>query len=77
VRRKAVEDTLKTKNAMISGLWSNPNFDDNKNTRKKALLDIEKSYEDAINIIYNNTSEKEEYDQDFEDPFFSAMKLSD
>lgn len=64
MKRRAVDEAREVKNAMISGLWSNSNYDDNKNTRKKALKDIEENYQEAINIIYNGAEEYEvKYDQ--------------
>lgn len=75
MRRKAVEEAREVKNAMISGLWSNSNYDDNKNTRQKALKDIEESYQEAIRLIYNEPDE--EFDLDLDQPFFAAMDLSD
>jgi hypothetical protein len=64
MKRKAVDEARELKHAMISGLWSNSNYDDNKDTRKKALQDIENNYQEAINIIYNNENETEiQFDQ--------------
>ena len=74
MKRKAVDEAREVKNAMISGLWSNSNYDDNKNTRQKALKDIEENYQEAIRIIYNGA---EEYEIDLDQPFFAAMDLSD
>lgn len=60
---------------MVAGLWGNANFDDDKNTRKNALIEIENSYEEAILNVYNKERHVE---IDFkEDPFFAAMKLPD
>jgi hypothetical protein len=75
MRRKAVEEAREVKNAMICGLWSNSNYDDNKNTRQKALKDIEESYQEAIRIIYNEPDE--EFDLDLDQPFWAGMDLSD
>lgn len=74
LKRKAVAEAREVRNAMISGLWSNSNFDDGKNTRQKALKDIEESYQEAIKIIYNGA---EEYEIDLDQPFFKAMDLDD
>lgn len=70
MRRKAVDEAREVKNAMISGLWSNSNYDDNKNTRLKALKDIENNYQEAINIIYNG---EESYEIDMDQPFWAAI----
>lgn len=77
MRRKAVEEATDVKNAMISGLWANSNYDDNKNTRKKALSDIEESYQESIRIIYNRKNEiRIDQDIDKSDPFFAAMDVN-
>jgi hypothetical protein len=59
MKRRAVDHAKEVKNAMISGLWSNSNYDDDKNTRKKALEDIDNTYQETINIIYNNEQEEQ------------------
>lgn len=62
---------------MISGLWSNSNYDDGKNTRRDALLNIEKMFNDTIYLIYNGVNRDEEADQKMHnDPFFAAIKLA-
>jgi len=70
MRRKAVEEAKELKNAMISGLWSNSNYDDDKNTRKKALEDIDNNYQEAIRIIYN---EPESNEINFDQGLFSGI----
>lgn len=72
-KRKAVEEAREVKNAMISGLWSNANFDDDKGTRTKALEEIEESFQTAILSVYDESYEEPQIDWD--DPFFSSMKL--
>lgn len=63
MKRKAVIEAREIKNAMISGLWGNSNYDE-KQYRKNALKDIEENYQEAINIIYNGAEEYEvKYDQ--------------
>lgn len=74
MKRKAVDEAREIKNAMISGLWSNSNYDDNKNTRSKALKDIDNNYQEAINIIYNG---EESYEVDMDQPFWAAMNLDE
>lgn len=61
---------------MISGLWSNSNWDDDKNTRQKALSEIEESYRESIRQIYNTHQEMKSNKKtniDFEDPFFAPI----
>jgi hypothetical protein len=77
IKRKAVEDASKVRNAMIAGLWGNSNFDDDKNTRQKALTDIEESFQRAVNYIYNETTEDDEHKEMMKDPFFAAINNSD
>lgn len=73
LKRKAVEEASETKNAMISGLWANEGFNDDKNTRKKALIEIENSYQEAVLNVYNKERQVEIEFKD--DPFFAAMKV--
>lgn len=72
-----MEDASKVRNAMIAGLWGNSNFDDDKNTRQKALTDIEESFQRAVNYIYNETTEDDEHKEMMKDPFFAAINNSD
>ncbi len=74
MKRRAVNEARDVKNAMISGLWSNSNYDDNKRTRQKALSDIENSYQEAVNVIYNGV---ESFEVNMDQPFFAAMNLDD
>lgn len=59
---------------MIAGLWGNSNWDDDKQTRRKALLEIEESFKESVRNVYNVRSAEIEFK---EDPFFAAMKLPD
>ena len=74
MKRRAVNEARDVKNAMISGLWSNSNYDDNKRTRQKALSDIENSYQEAVNVIYNGV---ESFEVNMDQAFFAAMNLDD
>lgn len=60
---------------MISGLWANTNLDDGKQTRQKALRDIEENYQTSLNLIYS--TEDKELDYEEIDPLFAAMNLDD
>jgi len=60
---------------MVAGLWGNSNFDDDKNTRKKALTDIENSFQEAVLNVYNKERQAEINFK--EDPFFAVMKVPD
>lgn len=70
MRRKAVEEAREVKNAMTSGLWANSNYDDGKNTRTRALQDIEETFQKTIRIIYN---QQEEFEVNYDQPLFSAI----
>jgi hypothetical protein len=59
---------------MISGLWSNSNWDDEKQTRRRALLEIEESFKEAVINVYNKRVKEISFK---DDPFFAAMKLPD
>lgn len=57
---------------MISGLWSNSNLDDGKNTREDALKSIENTYNDIVASIYSEPKTEIDFKSD---PFFAAMKI--
>lgn len=73
-KRIAIERLTMEKMAMISGMWSNSNLDDGKNTRQQALREIEDNYQMQLLSVYN---EEEAEDDVFEHPFFQAMNLDD
>lgn len=57
---------------MISALWSNSNYDDDKGTRKDAIEEIESNYDEAVKkIMFGIQDTEEEIDKD--NPFFSAV----
>jgi hypothetical protein len=75
MKRKVVETLEGRKDQMISALWSNSNYDDDKGTRQKAIEEIEANFQSAISqIISNETSAEEEIDES--NPFFVAAKKS-
>jgi hypothetical protein len=75
MKRKIVETLEGRKDQMISALWSNSNYDDDKGTRQKAIEEIEANFQSAISqIISNETSAEEEIDES--NPFFIAAKKS-
>lgn len=71
-KRMAVERLNVLKSAMISGVWGNSNYDDDKQSRDKILHNIDEFYDRALNEIYTGVEEEVEIDQD--NPFFAAMK---
>ncbi len=70
-KRQAVERMHLIKNAIVSGLWGNSNYDDENNTREKALSEIDTNFEQAMAAVYEGADK--EIDKD--DPFFGAMKV--
>lgn len=70
-RRKAIERVMSLKEAMVSGVWGNSNYDD-KDTRLKLLKEIDDSFRRAMDRINGLTVEEE---IDPADPFFAAMKV--
>lgn len=75
-KREAVRAASESKTAMISGLWSNPNYDDNKQTRRRAIDEIEENHREIISFIYGRIEHvsEEEIEQN---PFFAAMELDE
>jgi hypothetical protein len=56
---------------MISSLWSNSNYDDDKGTRQQAIESLEEHFEEATRIVRFGKSEEEEIDE--ENPFFAPV----
>lgn len=77
VRREAVESAARTRDAMITGVWSNQSFDateEDPNRRSNVLKEIESQFADVIDIIYGVKEPEKEADLK-NDPFFAAMKV--
>lgn len=60
--------------AMITGFYSNSNYDDDKGTRNKAISQLEDQFKEAIAELYEPTI-KEEKDPIKGNPFFDAMNV--
>jgi hypothetical protein len=72
-KRKVIAGLERQKSEMIAALWSNSNFDDDKGSRKKAIEQIESSYEESLEKIASITSGQEpEEEIDSDNPFFAA-----
>lgn len=68
----AVRELLERKHAMISGLWANPNLDgEDKETRGRAIKQIDDQHNEAIRKIYG---EDLEIEVDESHPFYAKMK---
>lgn len=74
MKRKVVETLENRKDQMISALWSNSNYDDDKGTRQKAIEEIEANFQGAVNDIFGNSPNEQEIDES--NPFFAAAKKS-
>lgn len=61
--------------AMISGVWSNSNWDGDKgeNPRQKFIEELEDNVNDKIASIYGMAKKNDEYEIDRDDPFWAAM----
>jgi hypothetical protein len=71
-KREAAELSSKVKNAMITGLWANPNYDDNKQTRRRAIEDIESSHREVIRVLYGKIDSQEDITKTH--PFFTMAE---
>lgn len=69
LKRQAVEGLERRKDQMISSLWSNSNYDDDKGTRKNAIEELEQHYEEATRLILHGPQVHEE-EIDENNPFF-------
>jgi hypothetical protein len=60
---------------MVAALYSNPNWDDEKNDRKARVKELNKHYNEAIERIYHPERFKE-LDIDWSNPFWQAHQRS-
>ena len=72
MKRTTITELARRKDAMVSSLWSNPNFDDDKNTRANAIQELEDKLEEAIYMVHNGPEAEAEIDED--NPFFAQAK---
>lgn len=57
---------------MVSALWANDGFNDDKGTRANAIQEIEANFEEAVASLTGARDLEEEIDPD--NPFFKQMK---
>lgn len=76
MKRQAVADLQQRKLALISGIWANEGFNDEKGSRDEALEKLEEQFREAERIIFLGQAEqKRQQDQhkftkeDEENPF--------
>lgn len=70
-KRQALERVHGIKEAMVSGVWANSNYDED-NARADLLRKIDQFVEQATWAIYSGIDEEE---LDMNDPFLAAMKV--
>ncbi len=61
---------------MIAALWSNPNWDDDKDTRAKVIKEINGSFENALKVLdreFEGVAPASD-EPDMSTPFFAAAK---
>jgi hypothetical protein len=66
---------------MVAALWSNSNWDDDKDTRKNAIEELDEKHKEALRFIYGDekasvsvsSDEIEEAEIDKSNPFFAAV----
>lgn len=71
VRKSLVEGLERRKEQMITALWSNSNWDDDKGTRKQAVEELEENFQAAIDRI-NGYQPEEEVEMEDKFGFFAA-----
>jgi hypothetical protein len=71
-KRALIETLERRRDGMIAALWSNPNFDDDKGTRKGAIEEIEQNCEEVIHFILTGQNPEEEFELEDEYGFFAA-----
>lgn len=75
-KRLAAERIHNLKNAMISGVWANSNYDDENETREKILQEIDGFAEESLAVIYGYKQPSEyQQEMDMAKPFWSAMRV--
>ena len=75
-KREAINMASEVKNAIITGLWANPNYDDGKQTRTRALNEINENHQNLITELYAKIDDRKKSVTE-EHPFFTAIKLAD
>ena len=69
---------MQVRNAMISGAWSNSNYDPQKEgedgARQGLIESIMEQYVESVDMIYGRKT-KDDSEIDWDNPFFGAMKL--
>lgn len=74
VQRKAAESIEQQKHQMVAALYSNPNWDDEKNDRPKQIEALEANFNKAIELVYAPEEVKKPVEIDWDNPFWAAAK---
>lgn len=59
---------------MVAALFSNPNWDDEKNDRGKRLEELEENFKKAVELVYAPEKQKQVEEIDWDNPFWSAAR---
>lgn len=59
---------------MVTGLWANPNYDDNKQTRRNAIGEINSNHQQIIEQLYGKLNGGNKEDSLEKHPFFKAIE---
>jgi hypothetical protein len=71
IQREAVESIERQRSTMIAALFSNPTWDDEKNDRTTRIQELNRQFNDAIELVYNP---RPKHDVDWQNPFYAAAK---
>lgn len=73
IQRQAVESIEFQRVQMISALFANTNWDDEKNDRVSRITELNENFDNAIELIYYPEGRKED-EIDWDNPFYAAAK---
>jgi hypothetical protein len=73
-KRRIIESLESRKDQMISALWANSNYDDDKGTREKAINEIESNFNSVIASVFEGKINQQEEEIDESNPFFASAK---
>ena len=71
IQREAVESIEMQRTTMIAALFSNPTWDDEKNDRTTRIQELNRQFNEAIELVYNP---RPKHDVDWTNPFYAAAK---
>lgn len=71
IQREAAESIEVQRTTMIAALFSNPTWDDEKNDRTTRIQELNRQFNEAIELVYNP---RPKHDVDWNNPFYAAAK---